>query len=174
MKTKSFAGMRCSVAGALEIIGDRWTLLLLRDLSLGLSRYDDFRNSCGIPTTTLSKRLNSLEAHGIVARSRYNERPPRDEYRLNEKGRDLWKVLTALREWGDRWDASGYGAPTIEVVDRETNHELRLALVDPQTGHVIPRDRIRLRPGPGADAHAHAMLKNSNDTSAKRAPGSKP
>src|SRR5699024_559430 len=106
MKTKSFAGMRCSVAGTLEIIGDRWTLLLLRDFSFGLSRYDEFRNSCGIPTTTLSKRLSSLEAHGIVARSRYSERPPRDEYRLTEKGRDLWKVLTALREWGDRWDAS--------------------------------------------------------------------
>lgn len=159
MKTKSFAGMRCSVAGALEIIGDRWTLLLLRDLALGLSRYEDFRNSTGIPTTTLSKRLQSLEAHGIVERSRYNERPPRDEYRLTEKGRDLWKITTALREWGDRWDASGYGAPTVEVVDRETGHELRLALVDPKTGYVVPRDRIRIRPGPGADAHTHAMLK---------------
>ena len=107
MKPKSFAGMRCSVAGALEIIGDRWTLLLLRDLSLGLTRYDAFRKSCAIPTTTLSKRLGALEDNGIVVRSRYSQRPPRDEYRLTDKGRDLWKVLTALREWGDRWDASG-------------------------------------------------------------------
>lgn len=158
MKAKSFAGMRCSVAGALEIIGDRWTLLLLRDLGLGLSRYDDFRKSCGIPTTTLSKRLQSLEEHGVVKRTRYNERPPRDEYHLTDKGRDLWKVTTALREWGDRWDASGYGAPTIEVVDRETENELRLALVDPKTGQVVPRDRILMRPGPGADAKVHAML----------------
>lgn len=167
MKPKSFAGMRCSVAGTLEIIGDRWTLLLLRDLGLGLSRYDEFRNSCGIPTTTLSKRLQSLETHGIVERSRYNERPPRDEYRLTAKGRDLWKVTTALREWGDRWDASGYGAPSIEVVDRETGHQLRLALVDPETGQVVPRDRIRLRPGPGADAHILGMLKTSTGRTGK-------
>lgn len=161
MKSKSFAGMRCSVAGALEIIGDRWTLLLLRDLGLGLSRYDDFRKSCGIPTTTLSKRLQTLEAHGVVERTRYNERPPRDEYRLTEKGRDLWKVTTALREWGDRWDASGYGAPTVELVDRETGNELRLALVDPKTGQMVPRNRISLRPGPGADANVHALLSGS-------------
>ena len=158
MKTKSFAGMRCSVAGALEIIGDRWTLLLLRDLGLGLSRYDDFRKSCGIPTTTLSKRLQSLEKHGVVNRTRYRDRPPRDEYHLTEKGRDLWKVTTALREWGDRWDASGFGAPTVEVVDRETENELRLALVDAKTGQVVPRHRILLRPGPGADARVIAML----------------
>ncbi|SFR44710.1 transcriptional regulator, HxlR family [Marinobacter daqiaonensis] len=161
MKTKSFAGMRCSVAGALEIIGDRWTLLLLRDLGLGLSRYDDFRKSCGIPTTTLSKRLQSLEAHDVVQRTRYSERPPRDEYHLTEKGCDLWKVTTALREWGDRWDASGYGAPTVELVDRETDRELRLALVDPETGQIVPRNRIRLRPGPGADAHVLALLNHS-------------
>jgi len=61
---------------------------------------------------------------------------PRDEYHLTEKGRDLWKVTTALREWGDRWDASGYGVPTIEVVDRETDQELRLALVGPKTGQM--------------------------------------
>ena len=163
MKAKSFAGMRCSVAGALEMIGDRWILLLLRDLGLGLSRYDDFRKSCGIPTTTLSKRLQTLEAHGIVERTRYSERPPRYEYHLTEKGRDLWKVTTALREWGDRWDASGYGAPTVEVVDRETDHELRLALVDPKTGQVVPRDRIHLRPGPGADANVRAMLQPSTE-----------
>lgn len=167
MKPKSFAGMRCSVAGALEIIGDRWSLLLLRDLGLGLSRYDDFRKSCGIPTTTLSKRLQALEEHDIVERTRYNERPPRDEYHLTEKGRDLWKVTTALREWGDRWDASGFGAPTIEVVDRETNNELRLALVDPQTGQVVPRHRILLRPGPGADARVRAMLNPSRSTAEK-------
>ncbi|MBP9754294.1 MAG: helix-turn-helix transcriptional regulator, partial [Phenylobacterium sp.] len=116
MKAKSFSGMRCSVAGALEMIGDRWTLLLLRDLGLGLARFEEFQSSTGIANTTLSTRLKELERHGVVERIRYRERPPRDEYRLTEKGRDLWKVITALREWGDRWDASGYGAPTIEVV----------------------------------------------------------
>lgn len=158
MKAKSFAGMRCSVAGALEMIGDRWTLLLLRDLGLGLSRYDEFQSSTGIPNTTLSTRLKALEQNGIVERTRYRERPPRDAYRLTEKGRDLWKVITALREWGDRWDASGFGAPTIEVVDRDSGRELRLALVDPQTGQAVAQDRVKYRPGPGADDVVNALL----------------
>lgn len=161
MKAKSFAGMRCSVAGALEMIGDRWTLLLLRDLGLGLSRYDEFQSSIQIPNTTLSTRLKELERNGIVERIRYREHPPRDAYHLTEKGRDLWKVIAALREWGDRWDASGYGAPTIEVVDRDTDRELRLALIDPQTGQAAPRERVKYRPGPGADSAVHALLKRS-------------
>ncbi len=158
MKTRSFAGMRCSVAGALEMIGDRWTLLLLRDLGLGLSRYDQFQGSTGIPNTTLSVRLKALERNGIVERTRYREHPPRDAYRLTEKGRDLWKVIGALREWGDRWDASGHGAPTVEVVDRDSGRELRLALIDPETGQAVGRDRIHYRPGPGADEAVRALL----------------
>lgn len=161
MKAKSFAGMRCSVAGALEMVGDRWTLLLLRDLSMGLSRFDEFQSSSGIPNTTLSSRLKNLEHNGIIARTRYLERPPRDAYQLTEKGRDLWKVLAALREWGDRWDASGFGAPTIEVVDGDTDRELRLALVNPQTGQAVSGDRIRYRPGPGADENVRTLLQRA-------------
>ncbi|HZZ90247.1 MAG TPA: helix-turn-helix domain-containing protein [Caulobacteraceae bacterium] len=163
MKAKSFAGMRCSVAGALEAIGDRWAILVLRDLSLGMSRYDELQASSGIPTTTLANRLKHLEAHGLVERARYQERPPRDEYRLTRKGRDLWKVTTALREWGDRWDASGYGAAPLELVDRETGHELRLALVDRDTGRAVPLERVRLRPGPAADDDVRALLHRLNN-----------
>jgi DNA-binding HxlR family transcriptional regulator len=154
--------MRCSVAGALEAIGDRWAILVIRDLALGFSRYDELQASSGIPTTTLATRLRHLEAHGLVERARYNERPPRDEYRLTKKGRDLWKVTTALREWGDRWDASGYGAAPLELVDRETGRELRLALVDPQTGRAVSPDRIKLRPGPAADDGVRALLEHLN------------
>ena len=158
MKPKSFAGMRCSIAGALELIGDRWALLVIRDLSLGLSRYDDLRASTGIPAATLAARLKHLVEHGIVERVRYQERPPRDEYRLTAKGRDLWKVNVALREWGDRWDASGFGAPAIEMVDRETGRPVVLALVDAETGVAVPRDRVHLRAGPGADDSTRQRL----------------
>jgi DNA-binding HxlR family transcriptional regulator len=158
MKAKSFTGMACSIAGALEQIGDRWALLLIRDMSLGLSRYDDLRASTGIPAATLAARLKHLSASGIVERVRYQERPPRDEYRLTPKGRDLWKVSVALREWGDRWDASGFGQPTVETVDRETGRPLMLALVDAETGAAVPRDRIQLRPGPGADDRIRKLL----------------
>ncbi len=162
MKAKSFRGMRCSVAGALEAIGDRWAILVLRDLALGLSRYDELQASTGIPTTTLASRLKHLEAQGLVERVRYQARPPRDEYRLTGKGRGLWKVTTALREWGDQWDASGYGAAPLELVDRDTGRELRLALVDPQTGQAVPPARVRLRPGPAADDTIRALLGRLN------------
>lgn len=158
MKPKSFAGMRCSIAGALELIGDRWTLLLVRDLSLGFGRYDDLRANTGIPAATLAARLKHLVEHDIIERVRYQERPPRDEYRLTPKGHDLWKVGAALREWGDRWDATGFGAPSIEMVDRQTGRPLALALVDAETGIAVPRDRAQLRPGPGADASTHRRL----------------
>ncbi|MCW6530375.1 helix-turn-helix transcriptional regulator [Sphingomonas sp. MMSM20] len=161
MKPKSFAGMRCSIAGALELIGDRWALLIIRDLSLGLSRYDDLRASTGIPAATLAARLKHLSASDIVERVRYQERPPRDEYRLTPKGRDLWKVSVALREWGDRWDASGFGQPAIEMVDRETGRPLILALVDAETREAVPRDRVRLRAGPGADDTVRHLLERS-------------
>lgn len=165
MKPKSFVGMRCSIAGALELIGDRWALLIIRDLSLGLSRYDDLRASTGIPAATLAARLKHLSTSGIVERVRYQERPPRDEYRLTTKGRDLWKVSVALREWGDRWDASGFGQPTIEMVDCETNRPLILALVDAETGETVPPTRIRLRAGPGADDAVRRLIEPSEGAS---------
>jgi len=153
--------MRCSMAGALELIGDRWAFLVIRDLSLGLRRYDELRDSTGIPAATLASRLKHLEGAGIVERVQYQERPPRDEYRLTAKGRDLWKVSVALREWGDRWDASGFGLPTIETVDRLNGRPLTLAMVDAETGMAVAPDRIRLRPGPGADEAVRRLLGNN-------------
>jgi DNA-binding HxlR family transcriptional regulator len=159
VKAKSFSGMRCSIAGALELVGDRWTMLLIRDLSFGLSRYEDVRASTGIPAATLAARLKHLISVGLVERRPYHDNPRRDEYRLTPKGRDLWMVMLALREWGDRWDASGFGAPAVETVDKDTGRPLRLALIDPETGHAVPARRARLRPGPGADDHTHRMLR---------------
>ena len=163
MKTKSFSGMRCSIAGALELIGDRWALLVIRDLSLGLARYDDLRASTGIPAATLAARLKHLAASGIVERVRYQDHPPRDEYRLTPKGRDLWKVSVALREWGDRWDASGFGEPAIEMVDRQGGRPLTLALIDAETSEVVPLQRARLRPGPGADEAIRRLFDTKGD-----------
>jgi len=163
MKSKSFAGMRCSIAGAMELIGDRWSFLLIRDLFFGLNRYDDLRTSTGIPAATLSARLKHLESSDIIERVQYQDRPPRDEYRLTQKGRDLWKVSVALREWGDRWDASGFGKPTVETYDQKTGRPLVLGLVDRETGKAVPAHRAALRPGPGADETVRRLL-NSNSS----------
>lgn len=164
MKPKSFAGMRCSIAGAMELIGDRWSLLLIRDLLLGVTRFDDFRKSLDIPTATLSTRLKHLETSGIVERLRYQDRPPRNEYHLTPKGRDLWKVASALREWGDRWDACGVGGPPIELVDKTTGHSLLLGLVDSKTGEAVSPGQAILRPGPAADASVRRLLSQAQES----------
>lgn len=151
MRAKSFAGMACSIAGALEALGDRWAILILRDLMLGLSRYDDLQASSGAPNTTLAERLKGLEARGLVTRRLYQERPPRFEYGLTGPGRDLWRVILALAQWGDRWDASGAGAPPVDFVDGATGRRVALALTDAETGEPVPSGRLEARPGKGAD-----------------------
>lgn len=162
MRLKSFAEMRCPIAGALELVGDRWTLLLVRDLLLGHGRYDALRLSAGIPDATLTVRLKQMVHHGVVERVRYQDRPPRDEYRLTPKGLDLWKVSLALREWGDRWALTGLHAPLVETIDGETGRPLRLGLVDRETGMTVPDDRLRLRATPEADDPVRSLLDRSS------------
>lgn len=101
--TRSY-GQKCPVARTLDLIGERWTPLILRDLILhGPRRYQDLQDSlAGIAPNTLSARLKDMEANGLIERKLYNERPPRLEYHLTDKGRSLGPVLRALREWGTR------------------------------------------------------------------------
>jgi DNA-binding HxlR family transcriptional regulator len=101
---KSYQQRNCPVARTLDVIGERWTILLLRDLFLqGPRRFQDFQESlAGVAPNTLSARLKALEAQGLIARRLYSEHPPRLEYHLTEKGKSLGPVLKALREWGQR------------------------------------------------------------------------
>ena len=92
----------CSIADALEVVGERWSLLVLRELGFGVQRFTDIQVNTGAPRETLMLRLRRLEEAGIIERRRYSERPPRDEYVLTAAGRDLAPVLRALREWGER------------------------------------------------------------------------
>jgi DNA-binding HxlR family transcriptional regulator len=151
MRAKSFAGMTCSIAGALEAVGDRWAFLILRDLSLGLRRFDDFQQSAQIPTTTLSQRLTHLQRTGLVEKTQYQHNPPRFEYRLTKKGREFSLVLIALMQWGDRWDVSGAGAAPVTPVSRNTHHRVKLGLFDSTSGEQIPLHCVVPRAGAGAD-----------------------
>lgn len=164
MRVTCFSDMNCSIAGALEAIGDRWGFLLMRDLIIGLGRYDEFRASSGIPTQTLADRLRHLEESGLIERRRYKEHPPRDEYVLTRKGQDFWMVLTALREWGDRWHAHGGKAPPLALIDGKSGNPLRLALVDEREGSVVSRERARLK----ANRSADAQMKFRLETGARR------
>lgn len=100
-KVSSQTPIRCPVASALELLGDRWTLVVVRDLVLGKTRYGEFMDSPeGIPTNILAERLKRLEALGIVTREPYQDNPPRHSYRLTEMGEELKPVLGTLRKWG--------------------------------------------------------------------------
>jgi len=100
---RDYGGQNCSIARALEIVGERWTLLIVRDAFLGISRFDDFQESLGIARNVLADRLARLVDEGILERVRYSERPERYEYRLTPKGRELNVALAGLRQWGDRY-----------------------------------------------------------------------
>jgi len=100
---RDYESQNCSVARALELIGERWTLLIIRDAFFGLRRFDQFQQSLGIARNVLTDRLARLVEEGIFDRVRYSERPERFEYRLTKKGRDLNVALTALRQWGDEY-----------------------------------------------------------------------
>jgi DNA-binding HxlR family transcriptional regulator len=93
----------CGIADALQLVGDRWALLAIRELGFGVRRFNEIQQNTGAPRASLVARLRELEAAGIVARRRYSERPPRDEYVLTEAGDALAPALGALREWGERW-----------------------------------------------------------------------
>jgi DNA-binding HxlR family transcriptional regulator len=93
----------CSIADALDIVGDRYSLLVLRELGFGVRRFNDIRRNTGAPRETLAARLRKLEDAGVIARRRYSERPPRDEYVLTDAGKAITPVLRSLRRWGERF-----------------------------------------------------------------------
>ena len=129
MQRTSFDTMNCSVAQCLEVIGQWWAMLIIRDVFLGVRRFDDFQSRLGISRNILNVRLTSLVGAGVLERVPYQERPLRHEYRLTDKGRDLWPVLTTMREWGDRWAA--HNGARIEVVHDECGEVVGSARATP-------------------------------------------
>lgn len=159
MSRKRFAEMNCGVAQALEQVGDWWTLLIIRDAFLGTTRFADFEQQLGIAKNILSDRLQRLVGHGILAKQPDDESGRRHSYRLTEKGRDLWLVLTALRLWSDKW-VFGPGHEPILVRDRETGAVVSgLRAVDADGNPLDPR-RLGVVPGPGVSAEDRLRLES--------------
>ena len=131
--------MDCSVAQCLEVVGEWWSMLVVRDAFLGVTRFDDFQRRLGISRNILQQRLSHLVEAGVLARVPYSEHPPRDEYRLTAKGRDLWPVLTAMRQWGDRHAAPS--GPPILVIHKSCGSSTEAVLVCGACGMPLgPRD----------------------------------
>ncbi|KUI00132.1 helix-turn-helix domain-containing protein [Mycobacterium sp. IS-3022] len=115
MPKQSFAAMSCSVARAVDVVGQRWTPLILRDLFAGMTRFEDIRCDLGIASNVLAERLADLERHGVVERRQYQSMPTRHEYVLTDKGSDLYPVIATLLAWGDKWLAGADGPPALIV-----------------------------------------------------------
>jgi len=113
--------MECSVARTLDAIGDRWSLLIIRDAFYGVRRFDDFQRDLGVARNILTDRLNKLVAKGVLERRQYEERPPRFEYRLTDRGRDLLGVVLVMMRWGDRW--TGTGDAPVKITHTTCGHE---------------------------------------------------
>lgn len=109
----NFSDMACSIARTLEVIGERWSLLIVRDAFYGVRRFDDFRRDLGVARNVLTDRLNALVEQGVFERQLYEERPPRYEYLLTEKGRELLPVILTMMRWGDRWESDGTPPVTL-------------------------------------------------------------
>ncbi len=147
MLRRDYADQNCAIAGTLELIGERWTLLIVRDAFLGIRRFDDFQRNLGIARNVLQTRLERLVDEGILERRRYQERPARHEYRLTRKGIDLWPVLVALLQWGDKHVHPD--RPPVVLVHRDCGGELDPHRMCAKCGAPLePRD-VEPKPGPG-------------------------
>lgn len=157
MPIQAFAALNCSVARPLSVLGERWALLVVRDVSLGKRRFDQIQASLGIATNVLSQRLATLTDEGILERRAYSEHPERFEYRLTDKGRDLMPVLWALMRWGDKWTA-GESGPPVELVHDDCGQVTQMVPACSACGEeLIPeRGHVHAQPGPGASAGQRA------------------
>jgi DNA-binding HxlR family transcriptional regulator len=146
MLKRDYDGQVCSIARALELVGERWSLLIVRDAFLGRRRFDEFRDSLGIASNVLTDRLNRLVETGVLERVPYSERPERFEYRLTEKGAELRIALLALMQWGDR-----YLVDQPPRIARRTSDgsPVRAVIVAADGAILGPRD-VETVPGPGA------------------------
>jgi DNA-binding HxlR family transcriptional regulator len=145
---REYEGQVCSIARTLELVGDRWTLLVVRDVALGEHRFDDLRRSLGVATNVLTDRLNRLVAAEILERVPYHDKPERFEYELTEKGRELGLALLALMQWGDRH----LSERPPRLARRRSDRSPVAVRIVAEDGAPVSPDELELVPGPGAPA----------------------
>lgn len=134
----------CPIARTTGLLGDAWSPLILREALFGRRRFDDFQRTLGVSRAVLAQRLDRLVAEGLLLRERYQDHPPRYEYRLTEKGSAFFDVLAAMWRWGSDWLWSDGEAP-LQLVDRASGQPVEPVIVDERTGERIDVDRLRLR-----------------------------
>jgi DNA-binding HxlR family transcriptional regulator len=147
VKRTSFDGHPCSIAQALDVVGEWWTLLIVRDVAYGLSRFGELQEDLGVSANVLSDRLATLVEAGVLATRPYQTAPERREYVLTEKGRELIPVLVALKRWGDRWGWEDGPRAPVHAVHAECGHELDVELRCPACARAVGAEEVLARPG---------------------------
>ncbi|MFZ5896264.1 MAG: winged helix-turn-helix transcriptional regulator [Myxococcota bacterium] len=153
MQRKSFSKMQCPVARSLEEVGEGWSFLILRDVFIGVRRFQDLEVRLGISASTLTRRLSQLCRHGLLRAHAYEQRPRRYEYSLTEKGEDLLHVLVALGAWGNRWFTQA-----IVPVNAHSGARIEPVLMDRVTGRELRAGDVALAAGPEASPKMRSFL----------------
>jgi DNA-binding HxlR family transcriptional regulator len=151
MLGNDYREQNCSIARSLELVGERWTILVLRDVFLGVRRFDELRESLGVARNVLASRLERLVSEGVLEKVPYRERPLRHEYRLTAKGLDLWPVVVELLRWGDRHLANAAGSPIV-LRHRGCGGVLGERRICTRCGAPLEVGDVRAEAGPGAAA----------------------
>ncbi|MFC4261003.1 winged helix-turn-helix transcriptional regulator [Marinobacter lacisalsi] len=147
----------CSLARTLAVVGDRWTLMILRDCFLGIRRFDDFEKRLGITRHVLTDRLKKLVEHGVLTKVPYQQRPLREEYRLTEKGLELHPLILALVSWGDRHMADERGAP-LQHIHKGCGKAMTPVTVCSECGDTVTARDIRVQVGAGWQEQGDEVL----------------
>jgi DNA-binding HxlR family transcriptional regulator len=141
----------CTIARSADVLGDDWILLVMRQACLGTRRFEDFQRELGIGRSILTTKLNRLVAEGMLRRVEYQQRPVRQEYRLTDKGRDVYPILAAMAAWGERWLSGPEGTPLI-LHHTACDHDMHAVVVCSACEEPLDVRQVSARPGPGAGA----------------------
>ena len=147
MKWDEIGQMQCSVARSSAVLGDRWTLLILSDVFLGVRRFEDFKKRLKMSRTTLASRLQLLERHEVLVRQQYQDSPARFEYRLTQQGHGLYPVITTILNWGDTYYADAAGVPIIRQ-HKTCGHDILPQLTCPECGEEVTARNMSARVRP--------------------------
>lgn len=148
MQRTRFGDMACSIARTFDIAGEPWSPLIIRDVWVGINRFDQIQNSLGISSKVLTERLKWLTEHDILHRRAYSEHPVRYEYLLTERGHEFCEVLMAITAWGDRWTA-GEAGPPVFLRHRSCGHTTRAEIRCVSCGDLLHAHDVEVEPGPG-------------------------
>ena len=155
MQRTAFGEMECSIARTLDVAGEPWSPLIVRDVYVGINRFDDLQRDLGISRKVLTQRLNWLVERGMLERRQYSTRPPRSEYALTTMGLEFCDILLMMTKWGDRWAPGPAGPPALHR-HQGCGHITHIHLSCYRCGQRVGAADITVEPGPGASAGKNA------------------